>query len=390
MTLSSRPHRALFPYFYISIICLGALAPGAPRAAAEDAAPVKVTFLFNPGCRECDEIRDLIRRTGEETGIALEVDSLDLTQGRNIEFLWGWEEKTGKKAEPLLGVVIGEEFLAGYEEIKERLRTVLEDYASSRAPPSAPSPLPAGRRSVESEFSRFGPGTVALAGLIDGINPCAFTVLVMLLSFMMVGGLSRVHTLLAGLSFAAAVFLAYLLVGLGLLSAARATQGYRTAADIVYLVVGVVSIVLGAISLYDAAVIRRTGELKDARLKLPSALMNRIQRAISTVINPRHLIVSAFTLGLLVSFLELVCTGQIYFPTIILIMKNASLRARGFLYLLLYCGAFILPLLIVLGAVFWGSRIPRVAEAVGKYAWVSKALTGVIFLALGVFLLIRF
>ena len=71
-------------------------------------------------------------------------------------------------------------------------------------------------------------------------------------------------------------------------------------------------------------------------------------------------------------------------------MKNPALRARGFAYLLLYCGAFILPLLVVLGAVFGGSRIPRVAEAVGKYAWLAKALAGGIFLALGVFLLLRF
>lgn len=374
----------------LPVLGLGALALLAPPAPAADGAPVPVTFFFIPGCRECDEIRELLGRAEEDWGISLAVEALDLTQGKNIELLWGWEEKTGKKAEPLLGVVVGSEFLAGYEEAKARLKKVLENQAPPPVARPVPSPSPAARRSVEGEFSRFGPGTVALAGLIDGINPCAFTVLVMLLSFMMVGGLSRGHALGAGLSFAAAVFIAYLLVGLGLFSAARATEGYRTVADIVYLAVGVVSIVLGAVSLYDAAVIRRTGELKDARLKLPSALMSRIQRAISSGLNPRHLIVSAFTLGLAVSFLELVCTGQIYFPTIILIMKNSSLRARGFAYLILYCGAFILPLLIVLGAVFWGSRIPRIAEAVGKYAWVAKALTGLIFLALGLFLLARF
>jgi len=385
MKLGSRPF--FLPAFLLG---LAALLFFAPRSPAAEPAPLPVTFFFNPGCRECDEIKGLLGRAEEDWGIRIEVDAVDLTRGRNIELLWGWEEKTGKKAEPLLGVVVGDEFLAGYEEVKARLQKVLESRASGPAALGDPSPLPGARRTVESEFSRFGPSTVALAGLIDGINPCAFTVLVMLLSFMMVGGLSRGHALLAGLSFAAAVFIAYLLVGLGLFSAARATEGYRTVADIVYLAVGVVSIALGAISLYDAAVIRRTGELKDARLKLPSALMSRIQRAISTGLNPRRLIVSAFTLGLVVSLLELACTGQIYFPTIILIMENASLRARGIAYLVLYCGAFILPLLVVLGAVFWGSRIPRLAEAAGKYAWVAKALTGGIFLVLGIFLLLRF
>ncbi|MCX6348303.1 MAG: hypothetical protein NTV79_02215 [Candidatus Aureabacteria bacterium] len=393
MRSPSRPTRSLFLYFHISIFFLAATGIFTPCAVSSPPAPVtplKVTYFFTPGCRECAEIENLILRTEEETGIPLSVERLDLTREKNIEILWAWEERTGKKADGLMGVVVGEEFLAGYWEIKERLKPVLESLALGPLPLPVTSPIPVAGRSIEGEFSRFGPGTVALAGLIDGINPCAFTVLVMLLSFMMVGGVSRSHTLFAGLSFAAAVFLAYLLVGLGLFSAARATQEYRTVADVVYLVVGIFSVGLGAVSLYDAAVVRRTGELKDARLRLPPALMNRIQRAISRGLNPRRLILSAFSLGLVISLLELVCTGQIYLPTIILIMKNASLRARGLSYLILYCSAFILPLLIVLATVFWGSGVPRVAGLVGKYAWVSKALTGLIFLALGLFLLIRF
>ncbi len=377
-------------FLLASLLGLAALLFFGSRSPAAEPAPVPVTYFFNPGCRECDEIKALLGRAGEDWGIAVRVELVDLSEGKNIELLWGWEEKTGKKAEPLLGLVVGNEFLAGYEETRGRLRTVLEDYAAGRAPRAGSSPPAAPPRSVEGEFSRFGPGTVALAGLVDGINPCAFTVLVMLLSFMMVGGISRGYALGAGLAFAAAVFSAYLLVGFGLFSAARAAQGYRTAADVVYLAVGALSVVLGGISIRDAVVVRRTGELGAARLRLPPALLGRIQRTIGRGLNPRHLIVSAFLIGLVVSLLELACTGQIYFPTIVLIMKNSALRARGFAYLLLYCGAFILPLLVVLGAVFGGSRIPRVAEAVGKFAWLAKGLAGLIFLALGIFLLVRF
>ncbi len=370
------------------IILLGlfflSLATGTIGEAGEG---IEVEFFFSPGCRECEEVKVLLRETEKELGIPLDVTYTDITVENNIERLWAWEDKTGKKAEDLISVVIGETFLAGQPEIKAMLKeTIMARFGGGTGKSARTVAPPASRRTIESEFAEFGIWAVLGAGLIDGVNPCAFTVLVLLISFLTITGVSRSNILWIGFAFAFSVFLTYFLVGLGLFSALLKSVHYRSLADYLYLVIGGISFILGVISVYDAAVVYRTRELKDARLKLPPMIMSRIQRVITGKFNPRHIFVSALVLGFLVSLLELVCTGQIYLPTIILIMQNPALRDQAIAYLILYCFAFITPLLVVFGLVYWGSEVAKISDLTSRYSWVLKLLTGLIFIALGIFL----
>ena len=57
------------------------------------------------------------------------------------------------------------------------------------------------------------------AALADSINPCAFAVILLLLSSILIETKDRKKALLAGFLFALAVFLSYLAMGLGLFSA---------------------------------------------------------------------------------------------------------------------------------------------------------------------------
>lgn len=349
---------------------------------------MEILYFFSPGCRECEEVKELLLSFGERLGVELDIHYLDITgDKKNLELLLSWEDRTGKKAEGLIAVVVADKFLAGYEEIKEDLENILlNQMAGGEVEPETPSVS----QTVKSEFGRFGPWAVLGAGLIDGINPCAFVVLVLLISFLTLAGESRAHMLRVGLAFALAVFLTYYLVGLGLFSAVVKSVAYRKVADSIYLAVGSLSFILGIISFYDAAVVYRSREIKDARLKLSPAILSRIQRVISRNFNPRHIFFSALILGFLISLFELVCTGQIYLPTIILIMQNQLLRKKALFYLFLYCLAFIVPLLIVFGMIYWGSGTNRIADLSRKYSWLSKLLTGVIFITLAVFLFAHF
>ena len=370
--------------FFIITLLLGLSLTPRPGGTAEEG--LRVVFFFSPGCRECDEIRELLIETEEKLGIPLDIQSLDITQGENIELLWAWEDRAEKQADGLTALVIGDEFFAGYREIKQKLEAAVRECSQRDQPPRE---RPSVKRTIESEFNKFGPWAVIGAGLIDGINPCAFVVLVLLISFLTVAGESPGQTARIGIAFALAVFLTYFLVGLGLFSVIVQSLVYRKAAEIIYLVVGGFSLLLGVVSLHDALVVYRSREIKDARLKLPPLVLRWIQKVMSRNFNPRHIFLSALVLGFLVSLLELVCTGQIYLPTIILIMKNQLLRKKAVHYLLLYCLAFIVPLLVVFGTVYLGSGNARLTELTRKYSWFSKILTGVIFIALAIFLFTR-
>ena len=63
---------------------------------------------------------------------------------------------------------------------------------------------------------------VAAAGLLDGVNPCAFTTLIFLLASLALAGRGRREVLAIGAFFSLAVFLTYLAIGLGFFAALRA------------------------------------------------------------------------------------------------------------------------------------------------------------------------
>ncbi|HOO77759.1 MAG TPA: hypothetical protein PLI51_04630 [bacterium] len=342
-------------------------------------------FFFSPGCRECRETREFVAGLADKYGLTLDLTDRDITSQEGMELLWAWEDRTGKTSDDPTALAVGGHFLAGEDDVRNNLEDlILSGEFLDKAPP------PERERTAEEEFSLFAPGTVAAAGLIDGINPCAFTVMVMLISFLTVTGGTRSAVLRAGLSFSLGVFLTYLLIGAGLFGVVLQSARYRTLADVIYLLVGVGSVALGLITLRDAAAVYRSRELSKARLRLPDQFLRRIQRVLSGKLTSPRLIASAFVTGFLVSLLELVCTGQVYLPTIIMIMKKPALRAHAFAYLLLYCLAFIFPLVAVFSITYWGSGRIRLGEWSSRWAWLLKLLTGLLFLALGAFLLVNF
>ena len=364
----------------LMILSLFGLAPSSGPA------PGRLDFFFSPGCRECDEARAYIEETAARVGIPLEIVERDINERANLELLWAWEEKTGKNSEEPTSLVVGGHFLNGESEIYSGFENLLLSgaYLDSAEAPSF------GGEGVRDRFGGFAPTAVLGAWLLDGINPCAFTVLVMLLSLLAVTGSSRTRVLQAGLAFTAGVFLAYLLVGLGLAGILVQGERYRLAADIVYLVIGGAALVLGIISIRDGLVTRATGDSSASRLKLPASLLRRIQRVLATGLKPTRLVFSAVGCGLVVSLLELVCTGQVYLPTIALILREPDLRSSAFFYLVLYCLAFILPLLAVFGLVYFGSGVAGISRLGVRYSWVVKLATGLLFLGLGLFLILRF
>jgi len=95
---------------------------------------------------------------------------------------------------------------------------------------------------------------------------------------------------------------------------------------------------------------------------------------------------AALVLGFLVSMFELPCTGGIYLAILALLSSSAS-NATAVYYLLVYNVMFVLPLAVILGAVFFGMKASRLESfrQAGKN-WM-KLLMGAFMVALGAGLL---
>ena len=72
-----------------------------------------------------------------------------------------------------------------------------------------------------------------------------------------------------------------------------------------------------------------------------------ITRILSAYAGKKRWLFGVFLAGFLVSLLESVCTGQVYIPTINLIIKNDPARITAWLWLLFYNFLFALPLIVL-------------------------------------------
>jgi len=247
-------------------------------------------------------------------------------------------------------------------------------------------------------FKSFSIGTVTTAGLIDGVNPCAFTVLVFFISFLTFVGYRRKQILILGSFFILAVFLTYLGIGLGLFEALHRLAIFTFLSRVIIFIAGISAFILGVFSLYDWWIYSRTKDPDMIRLKLPALIKRKIQSVIRQKTDDRgdsssenrsiiKLIMTALSCGFIVSLLESVCTGQLYFPTIVFVLGMPELKIKAFSYLLLYNLMFIAPLLIIFGFALFGVSSQGFAKIARMHLAKVKILAAGVFFGLAFIIL---
>lgn len=366
----------------------GAAEPGGSAGSASPAAgpAVDMDFYYAAGCREC--LRFLLRTVPaleRELGLSLRVREHDILDSRVYEEYQRRLAAAGEAERAYPALSVGGRLLQGEREIRSGLRPVLERLRASTPPPEAEG---AGGRAGGTGTpdrplrSRLTLLPVLAAGLLDGINPCAFTTLVFLLSSLAVAGRSRRQVLLIGLCFTAAVFLTYLALGAGLLQGLRLAGAFPVVSTVLRWVLIAGLLALAALSLYDFALVR-AGRSREMLLQLPRSFKERIHRDIRTRARAAALAASSLVLGFLVSVFELACTGQVYLPTLAYLVRVRP-DAGSFFYLLLYNLGFIAPLAAVFALAFWGVASQRLAAFVQRSLGTVKIALAVLFLGLAV------
>ena len=130
----------------------------------------------------------------------------------------------------------------------------------------------------------------------------------------------------------------------------------------------------------------RKGKLKDMSLNLPEGLRKRINAVIRKGHSTNRYMIGAFVTGIVISMIELACTGQVYLPTIIFVSSMPELRLRAIFYLIIYNLLFILPLIVVFILAYFGTSSKELTRFLQKHAAAVKIGLGILFLALGIWL----
>lgn len=174
---------------------------------------------------------------------------------------------------------------------------------------------------------------VGVAALIDSINPCAFSILILTIAFLFSIGKFRSNILKIGSSYVAGIFIIYMLIGLGILQTLHLFNTPHFMAKVGALLL----IALGAINL-----INEFFPSFPIKLRIPHAAHRTMAELME-----KGSIPTAFLLGGLVGLCEFPCTGGPYLMVLGLLHDQAT-YLKGLGYLLLYNAIFILPLIIIL------------------------------------------
>lgn len=350
----------------------------------------RVLFFSKAGCRECNAVRSMLADLARKIPAA-RVEELKIENHRNAEINETLSQRFGVPSDrhqvtPAVFVQAGA--LIRKDITPVRLQDLLEDASGIIPDPGwAEVPVDAtvqAQEQIETRYHTFSFWVVALAGLLDGINPCAFATIIFLLSYLQVTRRSPREVLAVGSAFVCAVFLAYFAVGAGLSEIlARATVLRFFGAILNYTLAGF-TLVVAMFSFRDAR-LAAAGKAREMTLQLPERLKERIRATVRTGSRARNFVIAAFVAGIVVSLLELACTGQVYLPTIMYMVQNGETGAYG--HLLFYNLAFVTPLICVFALTWFGLRSDALLRWQTRHTATVKWLTGLLFLFLAAFLL---
>lgn len=366
----------------------GAAAAQAEVKLAEDK-PNFVLFV-SPSCVHCNKLKaEYWPGLKEQYKDSVNFIELDISQGGNNLIFAETAKAYGVQEMGYPAAAIGSTFLMGYPtEIKTYADTAIEKAMLLNEKTTL---VQTDAQDPQKAFSKITLWAIIGSGLVDGINPCAFAVIVFFVSFLTVYKYTRKEIIVVGTAYCAAVFAAYVLIGLGLFKFLYAMSGFAYVIKGFYILTAAVCLLFFVLALYDFWVYKKTGKAEKMLLQLPTNLKVRIHKIMGFFLREKHdssirLTLAALAVGFAVSLVEAVCTGQVYLPTVVLIMQDPAFRVKAWLFLLLYNLMFIFPLVLIFVLSILGYESKGFNNFLKKHLGLMKLLLCCVFL--GLFLLL--
>lgn len=353
---------------------------------------LEIHFFGSRTCGECLEIKEtILKPLAKEFPDLIDLNLHEIEDSESFQLMVSMEELHNISEPSPQELFFPDTYLIGAEEImasgESLIREILTDPARWKKPESSnPGSPDEYEDELKDRFNQFTFISVLIAGLIDGVNPCAIATMIFLVSFLAHQKRRPSEVITIGLTFTATVYITYLLLGLGVFKVITELDEYRWIALVIRWAAVVAAGIVGIISFRDAFNYKKSGTTDDIVLQMPRSVKLRVHRLISGHLKGRHIIMGAVVTGFLVTLFEAVCTGQVYLPTIILMTRSTGLQLTGWLYLLFYNFLFVLPLLIVMIYAYFGLTWRTMAKITQKNLVLLKLLLGCVMVGLACFL----
>jgi cytochrome c-type biogenesis protein len=184
-----------------------------------------------------------------------------------------------------------------------------------------------------SDGGKFLLPLVVISSLVDSINPCAFSILIVSIVFLFGLGRTKENILTLGLAYIFGIFAVYLLIGLGILQVLH----IFSVPHFMSKVGAALLILFGLINILESLFPKFP-----IRFAIPHSAHSQMNDFVKKASIP-----AMIALGALVGLCEFPCTGGPYL-TILGLLHDTRTYWSGAGYLILYNLIFVLPLIIIL------------------------------------------
>jgi cytochrome c biogenesis protein CcdA/glutaredoxin len=336
-----------------------------------------IVFFYSTTCPHCDEVEDYLENLNSS-----EFNLKNYEASTNPEKFSKYIENHSVPAR-YAGVVptvfIGEDSAVGSRKsiklIEEKLNNETEDERTSEEDNEK-------GQQQDQEGGLSGTGFIGFLGLAvtDSINPCALAVLLILVGSIMSGNLKdQIKALKAGASFTAGIFLSYFLMGVLLIFGIKSVQeAAALGIESIYLFFGAFAIFIGLLNIKDWI----SHGLGGFVTEVPFSWRPKMKSYLKSVTSP----LGAFITSIMVSLFLLPCTSGPYFVAGGLLSGTPWIEAIPLL--LIYNIIFISPMLLILGALYYGAtEVEKIQKWRKENVEELHLSTGIILMLLGIYLL---
>ena len=381
-------------YMYMLLIAIVTFVSGySVQCFANEQEPLIMHFYYTPSCPLCEPTKQVVESVEKKYADQIKVIRHNHSESeQSFNSMVMALEYYKRKDTPNLVVFVGDVAL-GNDDINKKLDvTISKLLTEGKITPDFKKFGEASNEEIRKLYSnRATLGVIIATGLFDGLNPCAFATVILFVSMLAGIGRDKRTILAVGISFIIAVFLTYYALGALFFEIMGAMEGsasivFKSIALAIKWISLLMVVVAGIISLIDAYRAYRSGGRDKMLLVLPEKLKNKIRKRLRVTAHSGSLIVGSFVSGIIISFLEAACTGQTYMPIISALVADNTTASKGYWLLLVYNILFIIPLLAVFFAVFFGITSEQIGNLARKRVWITKTLLGVMFLAIAVWL----
>jgi cytochrome c biogenesis protein CcdA len=220
------------------------------------------------------------------------------------------------------------------------------------------------------------PVAVVCGAALDAINPCEFAILILLMASILIADDTRKKALRTGFSFVAAVFIAYFLMGVGLLEFIRVYT--LSFSGIFYKIVAVAAIIIGLLNIKDYFWYGGGGFI----MEVPQRWRPKMKELIRGVTTPW----GGFLVGLIVSLFLLPCTSGPYVVILGLLASKTHLF-NAIIYLIVYNLIFIAPMVAIVLAMYFGLPPEKAENWRKEKIRLLHLIAGLVLVALGIAML---